>query len=315
VNLHQLRVFHAVATSGSITAAARSLQVSQPAVSRQLGELEDAIGARLVDRLPRGIHLTAAGQVLSDHAARIFAIEQLAERELQALLGMRRGRLAVGASTTIGSYLVPRLFGELHTRHAALQLEVEIGNTAAIHDLVRRQVVELGLTEGLVTDADLAASVFDQDEMVAITAPDDPVLARIPVTARELVALPFVMRERGSGTRDVIEAALARKRLAVEPVMSLGSTEAVKSAVLARLGIAIVSRLTVERELAAGTLVAIEVSDLPIQRALHLVELRGMSRSPAGARFVEILTQPAPGARHHSLAPGTRGRRQRTRAR
>lgn len=296
MNLNHLRVFHAVAQAGSITAAARSLQVSQPAVSKQLGELEGVLGAQLVDRLPRGIRLTAAGRALSEHAGRIFGIERTAEIELAALVGVRVGQLTLGASTTIGSYLVPRVLGAFRRQHPRLRLDLQIGNTAVVHDLVRRQVVELGLTEGLVTDDDLEAAVFDQDDMVAIAAPGDPVLATMPLSARELVALPFVMRERGSGTREVIEAALAKKRLVVEPVMSLGSTEAVKNAVAARLGVAIVSRLTVEPELAGGSLVAIELSDLKIRRALHLVEARGRSRSPAASRFLELLA--------HSRSPG-----------
>lgn len=294
MNLNHLRVFHAIAAAGSITAAARALQVSQPAVSKQLSDLEGALGTHLVDRLPRGVRLTTAGRVLAEHAARIFGVEQTAEVELAALLGVRRGQLSLGASTTIGSYLVPRVFGAFRRLHPALRLELEIGNTAAIHDLVRQQVVELGLTEGFVTDDDLTTKVFDQDEMVAIAAPGDPVLARTPLTTKELVALPLLMRERGSGTREVIEAAFAKKRLVVEPVMSLGSTEALKNAVAAGLGVAIVSRLAVELELVGGSLVAIEVSDLVIRRALHLVELRGKSRSPAASRFVELLAQSRP---------------------
>lgn len=290
LNLNHLRAFHAITVAGSVTGAAKSLQVSQPAVSKQLGELEAALGVRLVDRLPRGIRLTTTGRALAEHAGRIFAIEHAAEVELAALLGLRRGLLSIGASTTVGSYLVPAVFGAFHAHHPELRLELQIGNTAAVHDLVRRQVVELGLTEGFVTDADLETTVFDDDEMIAITAPGDPILRQGPLLARELVALPFVMRERGSGTREVIEAALAKKRLRVEPVMSLGSTEAVKHAVAARLGVAMVSSLAIERELATKTLVAIPIEDLTIRRSLHLVELRGSTRSPAAARFVELLT-------------------------
>lgn len=292
MNLNQLRVFHAVSLAGSITGAARSLQVSQPAVSKQLGELESSLGAQLVDRLPRGVRLTTAGRALSEHAARIFGIEHTAQLELAALLGVRRGRLSVGASTTVGSYLVPRLFGAFHRLHPELRLDLEIGNTTAVYDLVRRHRVELGLTEGFVTDDDLTVHAFDQDEMVVVTAPEDPVLSRPKLTAKDLVALPFVMRELGSGTREVIEAALANKGLTVEPVMSLGSTEAVKNAVSAGLGVAIVSRLTVELELLGGSLVTIDVADLEIRRSLHLVELRGKSRSPAASRFVKLLGAP-----------------------
>jgi DNA-binding transcriptional LysR family regulator len=316
MNLNHLRVFHAVAVAGSITGAARSLQVSQPAVSKQLGDLENALGALLVDRLPRGIRLTTAGRALSEHAGRIFGIEHTAEIELAELLGMRRGQLSVGASTTIGSYLVPRVLGVFRQSHPGLRLDLQIGNTALVHDLVRRQAVELGLTEGFVTDDDLENGVFDQDDMVAITAPGDAVLSRVPLSAKELVALPFVMRERGSGTREVVEAALAKKRLVVEPVMSLGSTEAVKNAVSARLGVAIVSRLTVEQELIAGSLVAIELADLTIRRALHLVELRGKTRSPAAIRFLELLAHiraPFDLAAEPVERPANHARRSRTR--
>ncbi len=295
VNLNHLRVFHAVAVAGSITHAARALEVSQPAVSKQLGELEDSLSTQLVDRLPRGVRLTPAGRSLAEHAARILAIVQAAEAELDALLGLRRGLLSIGASTTIGSYLVPRVLAAMHRLHPDVRIDVQIGNTAAIHDLVRRQAIELGLTEGLETSEDLASSVFEHDDMVAITAPGDPVLTRAPLTAKDLAGLPFVMRERGSGTREVIEAEFARRRLAIDPVMSLGSTEAVKNAVVGRLGVAIVSRLTVERELAAGVLAEIRISDLEVRRTLHLVELPGVTRSPAATRFLELLGGARPG--------------------
>jgi DNA-binding transcriptional LysR family regulator len=292
MNLNHLRVFHAVASAGSVTAAARSLEVSQPAVSKQLGELEDSLGLQLVDRMPRGVRLTGAGRSLFEHATRIFGIESTAEAELAALLGVQRGALAIGGSTTIGSYLVPRVFGAFRREHPGVRLELQIGNTAAIHDLVRTGTVELGLSEGLVTEPDLATHVFEHDEMVAIAAPDDPLVRKKRVVAHDLAERPFIMRERGSGTREVIEAALAKHGLSIEPIMSLGSTEAVKSAVAGRLGIAIVSRLTIEGELASGALVTIDVADLEIRRALHLVELKGISRGPAAARFVELLGAP-----------------------
>jgi DNA-binding transcriptional LysR family regulator len=289
MNLNHLRVFHAVAESASLTAAARVLRVSQPAVSKQLGDLEEALGVRLVDRLPRGVRLTEAGRTLAEHATRIFGIEQLAQAELAAQLGLERGTLAIGASTTIGSYLVPRVFGELHREHPALRLEMQIGNTAQVHELVRRHEIELGLTEGLVAEPDLSTRVFEHDDMVAIASPGDPVVARGRLTSGDLAHAPFIMRERGSGTREVIEAAFARKRLTIDPIMTLGSTEAVKNAVAAGLGIAIVSRHAVERELKVGALVPIALADLEIRRELHLVELRGVTRSPVASRFVDLL--------------------------
>jgi DNA-binding transcriptional LysR family regulator len=131
--------------------------------------------------------------------------------------------------------------------------------------------------------------VFEHDDMVAIASPGDPVVARGRLTSGDLAHAPFIMRERGSGTREVIEAAFARKRLTIDPIMTLGSTEAVKNAVAAGLGIAIVSRHAVERELKVGALVPIALADLEIRRELHLVELRGVTRSPVASRFVDLL--------------------------
>src|SRR5262245_2681738 len=148
MNLNHLRVFASVARHGNVTRAARELRVSQPAVSKQLSDLEQDLNTALVDRLPRGVRLTAAGELLFGHAQRILQTEHAAEQELAELQKLRRGRLAVGASTTIGSYLVPSLFGELHREHEDVQLDLEIANTAAIQHAVLEHRLDLGLIEG-----------------------------------------------------------------------------------------------------------------------------------------------------------------------
>jgi DNA-binding transcriptional LysR family regulator len=288
LNLNQLRIFSEISRAGNITRAAERLDLSQPAVSKQLVELEQSVGMALFDRLPRGVRLTPAGELLLNHATRILSAEHAAEQELAELAGLSRGRLSVGASTTIGSYLVPRLFGEFHREHPEIGLELEIANTAVIQDAVLDNRVDLGLTEGFVSSDALDVEVVHRDEMVAIAAPGDAWVTR-PVAVAALARKPFILREQGSGTRAVVEAALAQVGVEVEPVMSLGSTEAVKSAVAAGLGIAFVSRLTVELELAAGRLVALDVADLQIRRALHLVRLKSKRTFPAVDAFVRLL--------------------------
>ncbi|HEY6878029.1 MAG TPA: LysR family transcriptional regulator, partial [Polyangiales bacterium] len=136
MDLHKLRTFSIVAAEGNITRAARRLSASQPALSKQLSELEDALGTALFHRLPRGVRLTEAGQILRRHADRIFQEEAVAESELAALSGLTRGRLTVGASTTIGSYLIPLLFGAFHRAHPEVRLELEIANTSAVQAMV-----------------------------------------------------------------------------------------------------------------------------------------------------------------------------------
>lgn len=294
LNLNHLRIFRAVIEHGSITAAASFLRISQPAVSRQLAEFESALGTRLVDRLPRGIRPTAAGEILAERARRIFAEEQAAERDLGEFLGLHRGRLTVGASTTIGSYLVPQVFGDVVARHPGIALELGIGNTRAIQSDVIDGRLDVGLTEGFAEAEALEAHVFTHDEMVLIAAPDGsggPLAGVNAVRATDLARLPFIAREEGSGTRDVIEAALREKGLELQPAMWLGSTEAIKNAVLRGLGVALVSRLAVALECGIGRLREVEVTDLRIRRALHCQTLRGKQQSPAATAFLALLRE------------------------
>ncbi len=289
INLNQLRVFKAIVEEQSITAAARRLRISQPAVSKQLAELEASLGAALVDRLPRGIRLTQAGELLRHHAQRIFRAEEDAELALAELLGLSRGRLSVGASTTIGSYLVPRVFGDFHLKHPGVALELEIGNTSVIQSAVTEGRLDLGLTEGLITGDTLDVSVFAHDEMTFILSPAHPWAIREQLSLSELAHIPLIARERGSGTRAVIEAALERAAFDWQPAMSLGSTEAVKVAVAQGLGGAFVSRITVELEVRSGALVEVPVSGVVIQRALHRVLQRGKHPSAAALAFFRLL--------------------------
>jgi molybdate transport repressor ModE-like protein len=298
LNLNQLRVFRAILEASSITEAARALRISQPAAFKQLAELEASLGVTLVERRSRGVRLTAAGEVLSRHTWRLFQEEEAAERALRALVGLELGQLAVGASTTIGNYIVPGLFGELHRAHPNVTLELEIGNTARIQEQLIAGRVDLGLTEGLPPDDTpeleaLKVEVFAHDEMVLIVGPLHPLAERSEagIDVRELERVPFIVRERGSGTRDVVEDALARQELAIVPVMSLGSTEAVKNAVAEGLGAAFVSRRTVELELSSGRLRVLSPRGFHLRRALSLLTLEGKPPSPAAREFLRLLRQ------------------------
>lgn len=292
LNLNHLRIFRAVLEQGSITGAATALRISQPAVSRQLAEFESALGTRLVDRLPRGIRPTAAGEILGERARRIFAEEKAAERDIGELLGLHRGRLAVGASTTIGSYLVPQVFGDFLDLHPGVHLDLQIGNTRAVQNDVLDGNLDIGLTEGFADADALEAQVFLHDEMVLIAgshASGGPLTGVDSLLASQLADLPFIVREPGSGTREVIDAALVEHGVVRSPRMVLGSTEAIKNAVVRGLGVAMVSRLTVALECETGRLREVEIRDLRIRRALHCLTLRGKGQSPAATEFLSLL--------------------------
>ena len=297
MNRTQLSAFTAVAEAGGFTKGARRLMLSQPAVSLQVAELERVLRTKLFDRLPRGVRLTAAGRMLLGFAKRIESLEGEAESAIADLLGLKRGKLIIGASLTIGSYFLPVALGEFRRRHPQIDLEMEIANTQQIESLVRESRVDLAFTEGLAPkDAASAQTIYD-DRLVPIAPPDHPLLKHKRITAALVCREELILREVGSGTRDVIEAEFARRKLKVRPLMSLGSTEAIKRAVEAGVGLAIVSELAVESEVRAGTLVVLPVAALTINRPFRVLRPLGKSDSPAATAFLEVARARAAQAR------------------
>ena len=289
MNRNHLALFHAVAQAGGISRGAAAARISQPAVSKQIAELEDALGVRLLERLPRGCRLTEAGKILADYALRWRSLENDAARAIEEYRGLKRGRLAIGASLTIGGYLLPGVIAEFHRTFPEIELQLEIANTGRIQQLLLDGAIELGLTEGPLESEELESTVFFKDELVAIAPAGHPLLKKRRVTVREMCREPFLLREEGSGTRAVVERALRRQGLKIKPLLSLASPEAIKNLVAAGLGLAIVSRLIVALELQAGSLGIIPLKDLTIQRPLHLQRIRGRSQSPALAKFMAAL--------------------------
>lgn len=271
LNLHLVRIFTAVATQGSFTGAAEALHISQSAVSRAVRELERQVGMALVERHARGVILTEAGKQLVLHARRIFALERLAELSLEELQTLQRGHLAIGASTTIGIYMLPVLLGIYHRRYPGIELFLDIANTQQIVKHVLDHRLDVAYVEGPVEQSDLVLTPWREDELVVIASPDHPLAQRPSLTVRDLHMASFIIREVGSGTRETMEQAFARHGIAIRAVMELGSTEAIKQAVAAQLGISVVSRFTVQLELETRRLVILPVEDLTIHRSLTCV--------------------------------------------
>ena len=291
MNLNHLAIFHAVAQAGSMTRGAERLDISEPAVSKQVRDLERALGVPLFDRIGRRVRLSRAGEVLADYARRLFALAHEAEEAMTDVRAAGRGRLAIGASTTIGTYLLPGVLAEFWRRHPRVELLVQIENTEQVHRRLAGHELDLGLTEGPVEEGELDAEVFHQDELVMIAAPGHRLAGRPRVPLSAVREEPFILREPGSGTRAVEERALARLKLPVRVVMALGSTEAIKRVVAAGVGLAVVSRLAVDAECAAGTLAVLPVAGLRIARPLHLVRRRGRRDGPALQAFCAVLRE------------------------
>jgi DNA-binding transcriptional LysR family regulator len=284
-----VRLFTAVVDAGSFRGAADVLAISQPAVSRGVQELERQVGTALIDRTARPLALTDAGRVLHEHAMEIFAIERSAEVALGELDDVARGQLAIGASTTIGIYLLPELLGVFQRKSPGVGLFLDIGNTALIVDHLRTTPLDFVFVEGPVAPStDLLVEPWREDVLVPIAAPGHPLAARGPIPVADLLAAPFIMREAGSGTREVVDAAMRGFNVAPPVAMELGSTEAIKQAVAAGLGISIVSTAAIRQELALGGLIVLDVPGLRIRRILTRIRMAQRPQSRAARAFLAL---------------------------
>jgi DNA-binding transcriptional LysR family regulator len=283
----RLRVFRIVSEELSFTRAAERLFLTQPAVTMQIKNLEEDLGLRLFDRTGQRIALTPAGEVLQDYARRIAALCADAERDLAALKGETRGRLALGASTTIAQYLLPRLAGQFLAAFPKIQLSIMSGNTADIVGALVDGRIVLGLIEGPPNRADVKCQKFVEDEIVLVVPPSHEwaALGAVgdAVDPAALGAAPVILRERGSGTRQVVEDALKRARIdprKLRIAMELDSTESIKSAISAGIGVGFVSRWALAREVSLGLLRIVPVRGLRIGRHFQFVYASGPA--PAG---------------------------------
>ena len=298
MTLEQLRIFVAVAERQHITQAARALNLTQSAVSSAVAALEGRHGVALFDRVGRGIVLNQNGEIFFEEARGVLARAAAAEAALDDLAGLRRGRLAIHASQTIASYWLPARLGAFRTAHPQITLDVAIGNTAQVIEAVTKGSAELGLVEGEVDEPTLSSSVIDHDQMILVVGADHPWARDLP-QGWALTDSAWVLRERGSGTRSALEAALGRRGLKIVDLtvaMVLPGNEAVRSAVEANIGAAVMSRNVAESGLASGALTEVPL-DLP-RRPFRLLRHKQRYHSKAGDAFVRTLAAYLQAATH-----------------
>ncbi len=293
INLHQLKIFHTVARSGSFSRAAVELKISQPSVSIQVGDLERQFGVELFEQAGKSVRMTQAGRILDDYAARILALIDETRRAIDEVKGLRRGRLRIGATPTPGAYLLPGLLKRFREQHARVDLMLRIAGMRRIQELLLQRELDLGVVGWRVTFPDLEAVPIATDELVLVTALDHRFAAMPSVRIPDLADEPFILRERGSGTRDVLDDALHRAGIHIAPVMELEGVEMVKQAVAANLGVSVLSRRAVEMDVAVGHLRIVPVEGLRIQREIMLVHHRDRRLPHIAQAFVEMVTPPA----------------------
>lgn len=289
LNLHHLRLFTAVADEGGFTRAASALRISQPAISRAITELERDVGMPLLDRSGKTVRLTEAGRQLHERARELFGVESAAEQELRELRGLERGVLRVAASTTIATYVLPKLLGSFRAEHPAVRIVVSSANTRSVARMLLEWRVDVALVEGPVVHDRIEPQPWMDDELVLIAHPTHAFAEAGSAPLDQLADETFIVREPGSGTREVMRRALAEHGVLLRHTMRLGGTEAIKQGVAASLGLAFISRAAVVDQVALGTIAVVPVPGLRIARSFVELRLRGRAASPAARAFASLL--------------------------
>ncbi|MFD8549429.1 LysR family transcriptional regulator [Streptomyces sp. NPDC059649] len=280
-DLGALELLLAVARLGSLGRAARARGISQPAASSRIRSMERQLGVALVERSPRGSRLTEAGVLVTDWARRVVEAAEAFDAGAQALRGRRDSRLRVAASMTIAEYLLPGWLIALRAALPGTAVSLLTGNSQVVAERLLAGEADLGFVEGLDVPAGLDGAVIGHDRLVVVAAPSHPwTRRRTGLTAAELAATPLILRERGSGTRQVLDAALAGHGGLAEPLLELASTTALKAAVVSEAAPSVLSELAVGEELTARRLVEVPVRDLRLGRDLRAVWPTG--QRPAG---------------------------------
>lgn len=291
MDLRHLVTFCAVVDRGSFSAAAEDLGISQPAVSAQIRILEERLGQRLLDRNGRRVGVTEAGQVLEEHARRMIALEADLERDMGEVGERVAGRLQLGSSTGPGEVLLPRLLGQFRGRHPDVTVSLVVHDTQTICDRIVQGELEFGIVGAARAQRGLEYTPFLRDELVVIAPPAHALAGRGSIGLDELARLPLLMQQRGSGVRAVLEEGLraAGIRLAdLEVSMELGLQQSVKAAVLDGLGVTVISRLTVEPEVADGRLVALAIDGHELARDFSVVRTAGRTPTRLTTAFLDF---------------------------
>lgn len=287
MNLHHLAIFHAIAETGSISAAAIRVRVSQPALSRELKDFEGRLGVVLFERLPRGMRLTEPGKVLHAYSARLFAVADSAQAAMRDFADARAGQLSMGASNTIGTYVLPRFVAQFRTLFPQVGISLFVGNTGQVAQGVADLRFTVGFVEGPVRVEGVVAEEFSRDELIPVVGAQHPLAGRRRANPADINGLPLLMREPGSGTRELIGELLQQLDVQTGSIVEFGNTEALKQAAIHGGGIAWLPSISVVRDLQDGSLVRLPVRALGLQRPLSILRREGVYQVPAVEAFLQ----------------------------
>jgi DNA-binding transcriptional LysR family regulator len=287
--LRQIEVFVAVVRQDGVTRAAASMGLTQAAASMALADLERQLGTQLFDRVGRRLALNADGRSLYPKAVELIERAQELEGFLQP--EQQRIDLHLSASSTVGNYILPRLMGKFLAGAPQSRLRLEVTNTKGVMDAVRRFQIDMGFVEGPCLDPEIETIPWREDELAVCVAPDHPLLGKATLTPADLRQQDWILRERGSGTREVVEQMLENQLGRIRLSMELGNTEAIKRAVESGMGISCLPRITLAEPLELGRLACLSTPFLHLTRRFHILLHRQKYRTPGMERFLSHCLQ------------------------
>ncbi len=293
LNLHQLATFQVVARHCSFVRAAEELHFSQPAVSAQVRQLEEALGVKLFDQIGRKTHLTQAGEELYLYSQKIFSLIDETLDTMEALRSPHYGRLSVGADTTVGSYVIPGLLGKFHRIYPEVDITLDVVNRAALVEALVSNRIDIAIVGTVPNDIPVEIEPFARNELVLVAAPTHRLAGCSKIPLAELAKEHFLLREVGSGTRAALEAVFQEAGLPLLVSMQVGNNSAIKQGVAAGLGVALISRVALDMELETNRLVILDVEGFPIIRQWRIVHLKDKNLSATARAFKSFLIQHA----------------------
>lgn len=294
LNFHQLHIFYTVSERGSFSAAAQALHMTQPAVTMQIQSLEEYFGTKLFHRSTKKIELTDAGKVLMVYARRSIDLVKETDMAMSKFTHMLQGRLLLGASLTVGEYILPRLLGPFNQEYPNIAIQMKVMNTTQILEELLKHQLTFGLIEAQVVHPDVHTEPVLRDELKLIVPKGHPLTKRDGVTMVDVLQYPIILREQGSGTRQVLEEELAGHGIRSDDmkiVMELGSTGAVKSAVEAGLGVTFLSQASVKHELTLGVLELVPLEGIRFERHFYATYLRTNLLPISAVTFLSFLRE------------------------
>lgn len=289
MNMNQLKIFHAVAGLLNFTRAAEELHLTQPGISKHVKALEEYYGTPLFDRLGKRVVLTQAGEILLKTTTSLFTLLDESKARIDDLTGLTGGKLTIGGSATIATYILPKMLMHFRKVAPAVEITVDTAFSRQIVDKVLDNILELGFVGHYQPDARLAVHVFMRDRMALVVSPHHPWATRkSPVCLTELADQMFMLSKKGSGTWRFLSDMFNSSGIVLKNTMELGTTEGLKQAVAAGLGISIISKHVLSGELTNGMLIEIPLDCEGLERELLLVYHKDRYLSQAARTFIAL---------------------------